>query len=342
MVRAFLPLAIALALTGATSAWGQQNAGNQAAAEALFDQGKALMAAGRYAEACPKFFESNRLDEGIGTSLWLAQCYEKNGQTASAWAKFREAAALATKSGDPREKVARARAQALEAKLARLVLIVPATSKIPGLRLTRDRTDIDSDLWNMPLPTDPGPHTIVARARGRMAETLTITVLPGPGEQALTVPVLAMLPPPPPGVATDTASEASASHAHGGSTQRIAGIATAAAGVVTLGVATYFGLHAKALLNDSNQPGVCGFLPNLPNTCTEAGVHDRSSAESGATASTVLFVVSAAALAGGAALFFTAHTESRDKPRESGGLLDLRAVPWMGAEGAGVVLEAEF
>ena len=60
-----------------------QNASDAAAAEALFDQGKAAMAAHRYSDACPKFHESNRLDEGIGTSLWLAECYEKNGQSAS-------------------------------------------------------------------------------------------------------------------------------------------------------------------------------------------------------------------------------------------------------------------
>src|ERR1700678_3583891 len=94
-------VAVALSVLASGTAWGQSASG-AAAAEALFDEGKALMAAGNYASACPKFAESNRLDEGIGTSLWLADCFEKNGQTASAWAEFRAAAALAVKASDPR------------------------------------------------------------------------------------------------------------------------------------------------------------------------------------------------------------------------------------------------
>src|SRR3954466_14533076 len=99
---------------------GAQNASDKAAAESLFDEGKKLASEHKYAEACPKFSESLRLDSGVGTMLYLADCYEKVGQTASAWGQFREAAAIAKRQNDAREKIARERAARLEPKLSRL------------------------------------------------------------------------------------------------------------------------------------------------------------------------------------------------------------------------------
>src|SRR6185437_15434982 len=71
-----------------------QNASDKAAAEALFDAAKKLYADKKYAEACTRFDASEKLDRGIGTLLYLADCYEHVGRTASAWATFREAESL--------------------------------------------------------------------------------------------------------------------------------------------------------------------------------------------------------------------------------------------------------
>src|ERR1700683_67483 len=84
---------------------------NRTAAEALFSEGKERLRAGRFAEACTKLAESQQLSPGAGTLLNLADCYEKNGQTASAWTEFRASAALArTKGQTEREQTARDRA----------------------------------------------------------------------------------------------------------------------------------------------------------------------------------------------------------------------------------------
>src|ERR1700712_2696749 len=100
------PLAL-FALTIASPAM----AADPAAAQALFNDAKQLMTTGRYAEACPKLEESQRLDPGVGTLFHLADCDEHVGKTASAWAAFLEVAAEAKSSGQPaRERVARDRA----------------------------------------------------------------------------------------------------------------------------------------------------------------------------------------------------------------------------------------
>src|ERR1051325_3142120 len=79
-----------------------------AAAEALFDEGKALYAKGDYQAACPKLAESYRLDPGTGALFALALCHERAGKPASAWVEFMEAAGRAnTEHNAERETSAR-------------------------------------------------------------------------------------------------------------------------------------------------------------------------------------------------------------------------------------------
>lgn len=83
-------------------------------AEELFQQGRALRAAGLGSLACAVFEASRRLQEGIGVTLYLADCYESVGDTARARSEFTRAELLAVDRGDPRWEVARRRAAALE------------------------------------------------------------------------------------------------------------------------------------------------------------------------------------------------------------------------------------
>ena len=124
-------LALGIALAPAAFAG---DASTQAAAEALFREGRALMQQGKYPEACQKLKESQRLDPGAGTLLNLAACYERGGQTASAWATYREAAASAARSGRKDwEATARERAHQLEPTLSSLTIDVPPGSGAFGL-----------------------------------------------------------------------------------------------------------------------------------------------------------------------------------------------------------------
>ena len=77
---------------------------NKAAADALFNEGKRLMGEGKFAEACPKFKDSQAADPAVGTQLNLARCYKKAGLTASAWSEYRSAAAAARTAGQSKRE----------------------------------------------------------------------------------------------------------------------------------------------------------------------------------------------------------------------------------------------
>jgi hypothetical protein len=135
------------------------------------------MAAGRAAEACQKFSESNRLDPATGTLLNLAVCNQTIGRTATAWSQFR-LAEVASEADHREDRVALAR-EHLAALLPRLSVItiqVPDAQRVPGLKLTLDGQSWGEPLWNVPTPIDPGSHAIVAEAPGRLTRNFQTTV----------------------------------------------------------------------------------------------------------------------------------------------------------------------
>jgi hypothetical protein len=159
-------------------------------AEALFSEGLRLMQANDYAAACPKLSASYRLDPGIGTLLYLADCYESQGKTASAWITFREAVFLARKAGDAeREQAALEHADALRPKLTSLQLQM---AKPPaGLTLILDDHTLAAEVLNVPLPVDPGVHQLVATAPNAVPWSQSFTIEPTASVIPLTIPPLA-------------------------------------------------------------------------------------------------------------------------------------------------------
>jgi hypothetical protein len=183
---AFLVVAVATLTASAlpSRAWAQ--AEDQAGARALFTEGKQLMKAGKYAEACPKLESAQKLYSSAGILLNLGDCYEKVGRTASAWTRFGEAASVATRSNRSEDAdEAHRRQEALEPALVRLVIRV--SSPVPGLVVTRDGVALDEAIWGTKLPVDPGDHLVRAEAPGyepwstsvsitKRGDTLTVKV----------------------------------------------------------------------------------------------------------------------------------------------------------------------
>src|ERR1017187_9987356 len=140
--RNTVPFLFASLLLASTAA----RAGDPAAAQALFDEAKQLMAQGRYIEACPKLEESQKNDAGLGTQFHLADCWQHLGRTASAWALFREVQSGARALGQTgRERVARDRALALEPWLSKIIIAPQDDAATPGLQIWRDGAQLGRD-----------------------------------------------------------------------------------------------------------------------------------------------------------------------------------------------------
>jgi hypothetical protein len=281
--------------------------GSQAAAQALFDEARKAMAQGNYGAACPKFADSEKLDPGAGTLLNLANCYEKNGQTASAWATFKDAAAEAKKSGHPDwEATARKRASALEPTLSKLTIEVPQSSVVDGLELQRDGVPMARAEWGAAIPVDPGSHVIDANAPNAHKWSTTVSVGASGATATVTVPALEIekvvaAPPPPPVVVTEAPKK---------SGQRVAGIALASVGLAGIAAGSVFGVLALTKNNQALEKSNCP----TSTLCNANGISLTNDARTFATVSTVGFVAGGGLLALGAVLFFSApknRTEGR-------------------------------
>lgn len=343
-VWATVPLLLCTA--GVASA---QSGGQRAAAEALFRQGKQLMIDGKFKEACPKLEQSNRIDPAIGTLLYLAECYEKEGKVASAWATFSEAASKAQAEGQQdRAEMGRSRAQALEPKLSRLSLQVSADARsIEGYQVKRGEDIVDPSLWGVPVPVDPGEYAIVISAPGYQEYALKVRV-EGEGKTveaqlpALVKAKAEAVPPPappdePPPVDAPPQQQPGPVADGGsgdGSGQRTAGIIIGGLGLAGIAVGSVFGFQAISKNDDAEK-----FCPRGSKCDSQEGVDLTEDAKSAATVSNIAFGVGAAALIGGLVLYFTAPEKTASafvhEPR-------WRVAPIFGGSTTGLGIQGAF
>jgi tetratricopeptide (TPR) repeat protein len=132
-----------------------QSASDTALAETLFRDGRELLAAGRIDEACAKLEASQKIDPKIGTLTNLAQCHEQQGKTASAWAEFTEAAALATTMKRANvERYAHEHAVALEARLSRVTLHLSQPAET--VQVSLDGKVLTAEAMGVAIPLERG------------------------------------------------------------------------------------------------------------------------------------------------------------------------------------------
>jgi len=296
-----------------------QSAQDKADAEVLFNAGKSALAAGNFADACPKLAESQRKDPAIGTALYLAECYERSGKIASAWAEFKQAGDMANQRHDSRVTIANQRADRLTP--SKLTIVLASGADVPGLEIKRDGETVARAQLGLASAIDGGKHAIVATAPNKRAfewsgdvaesrgvvtvtipklEDATASVTIAPTATTIAPPPSATIAPPPP-TATSTVLAPPADTARSGlGGGKIAGIAVGAAGAIAMGLSPVFGAIAQSNFNaTSSAPDSC-VAAGCP---TQKGVDDRNAAKSLADVGTGLFIGGAVALVAGVVLF---------------------------------------
>ncbi|WP_394845613.1 tetratricopeptide repeat protein [Pendulispora brunnea] len=306
-------MAAAVCLLAVQPARAQSGAGAQpdaVTAQALFDDAKALMKQGRYAEACAKFESSHRIDPKAGTVLNLAHCYEQTGQTASAWARYVEAAELAMRAQQrERQDYARERAHVLSQQLARLT--IKAETLPPGAIIHRDGLTVDRMVLGAAVPIDPGEHALEVVLGDKPLWSTHVTVAPRasievvipasalqravagdtPVEQP---PIVKPVPAKPEPVQPSESAPAST-----WSGRKTLAVVVAGVGVVGLGVGTAFGLKASSKWSDAKDK--C-----TPEGCPDDAIELGREVKTDGAISTVAFIAGGAALVGAGILWFTA------------------------------------
>lgn len=343
MKPAFRVIPVALALLASGRSALAQSTDQKAAAEVLFNDAMTRMKRGDHAGACPKLEQSLAIDFAVGALARLAECHEKIGKTASAWAKYKEVASRAEQLGQvDRQRLAEQRATALEPKLSRLRVEGSAVSALPGVAVRRNGDPVPPALFDTDFPVDPGEQTLEVRAPGYEPATLRVNVPAGAGTTSARLPALVKSASATPAAATvpvAPTAEPPVSRADepaaDGSTQRVLGYVAAGAGVVGLGVGVGFYLQrgSKLSARDEACPDITHGCPS--KTAQQTYESNQEDAKTASTISTAGFITGGVLAAGGLVLILTA-------PRQASTTSSLKVLPTAWCHGAGIWTEGRF
>jgi hypothetical protein len=283
---AHLGLAALLFLPAMASAATPEEA---ARADSLFKEGLRLFDGGQTAKACAKFDESYKVDPALGTLQNLALCHEKEGRVVVAYAELSELLTRAQAAGKPqRADVAREHLAALDTKVTRLVLSVPAGAEITAVEIDGTARD-----WRAPIPVDPGHHVITAHSSGRPDARVEYDASAGGAQNvALAFAPSIVAPTPPP-----SAPPPPAPPPESGPSKPLV-FTLAGAGAVGIVVGSIFGIltFTQKSSGDSQCSG---------QYCTAAGLSSENDAHTSSTVSTIAFGIGLAALAVDAVVLLT-------------------------------------
>ena len=316
-------------------------AADDSAGRVLFKEGRALANEGKYAEACPKFEESLRLELGVGTQFNLADCWEHIGRLASAQKLFLGAAASAKAAGQTeREQVLRERASALEPRLSKLVIEV--TDDNPKLSVKRDQLPLEPEQFGKAVAVDPGKYEIVARAPGKKPWKKSVEIAASTPIVTVEVPALEASAPAPAATPQEAAPKAPARAPtapapvvtrSASASPNYKALGVGVFGVASLATGVFFAVRYKTANDDAK--GICP----ASNHCTLAEITDHDQLVDRATTarSWTYAGLGVGTFAVGAAVALYA-LGSKDEPAHAW----LRAVPTVAQNQVGATLLGAF
>ncbi|HSS00852.1 MAG TPA: hypothetical protein VLM79_27530 [Kofleriaceae bacterium] len=339
--RRISQLVIACAICAAGGAARAQTATTSAAATVQFDKGRSLFKAGKYAEACAAFEQSQKLEAAFGTLYNLAGCYLKIGKLASAWVAYRELAQRDSKAA--RKADSAKRAKEIEPRLPRLLIAVSdkaSKAAPPGLVVEMNGQDVTS-LIGVENPIDLGSYKLVARAPqfkdaeasveiASEGKTVTATLELERAPREIAPPVAPA--PIAPVVKTEAPDKPVDDEPAPVSHRRLYGAIAGGAGVALIGTSLVFGSLASSKWSDVKK--LCGDDATCEPDQSAEGRRLSDAAHRNATIATGLAIGGAVAVGVGAYLWFTAPSRASRTA--------LRLVPGASPTSAGLTLHGQF
>lgn len=280
-------------LSAAGRVWAQPT--TAAEADRLFEQGRELAKAGKYAEACDRFTQSFMFDHATGTELNLGDCNEQQGHLREALRFYTAAETEYEHAGNPaRAKFAHDRVKAVTAKLVTITVNI-AEPQASGLTVTIGGKPVPpaAEIHEVADPgvveitaTVPGHPRFTTSAQGVAGATLVFAIpaFSAPAPTTSTIPA-------PPG-------ERSPQRVH---------IAYALAGVggASAIAAVVLALKGRSDYNDAANSPDC-MRDDSGVVCNSTGSSKIASAQHLADLGTGFAIGGAALIAAGAIVYFTA------------------------------------
>jgi hypothetical protein len=284
-------------------------------AEVLFNDGVAQMKAGKYAAACPKIEESQRLEPRPGTLFTLAECRAKEGKIATALARYEEYLRVFSRMPDAekskqrgRDKIAEAKRAELKPKVPQLKLALPPTAP-STTRVEKDGVELGRASLDTWLPVDPGEIVLVVTTPGGGRRETKATLSPG-DRRELTLELPA---------ASSASSEPDVTTSPGGpapetpraetkknNTLAWVALGIGGAGLVASAVTGALALSKKGAIDDN-----CG-IGGDDTACNAEGKDAADSAQTLALVSTVSFAVGVVGIGTGTVLLIGAGNDGAE------------------------------